>query len=126
MVEDSGMPATTFVSSSLTSAEVGDSFTTAESNGSHGGADGDPWVRLIRVLEAGAGWGPETRSGGFPGARAGVQEAGGPPELKTAGPLGQGTMGPPGQGAEGRAVQEAKSLTGQGTWNLLLRLRTAN
>lgn len=44
------MLATTVIGRSL--AAAGDSFTTAESDDSHGGACGDPWARIIRDLEA--------------------------------------------------------------------------
>lgn len=70
LAEEYGTPATTVIGSSLTASEVCDSLTTAEGNGSHGGTGGDPWTRLIRDLKAGSGWDPETRSDGFPGARA--------------------------------------------------------
>lgn len=103
MKEVCGTPATTVFGSSLAAAWVGESCTTAGGDGSHDGAGGDPWARLLKDLTEGVSWAPETMSGGFQKA-GGYFSAGGLPELETAGPPGQGTMGPPCQGAEGLAL----------------------
>ena len=113
------MPATTVVGCSLAVVEAGDSFTTAESDDSHGGPCGDPWAMIIKDLEVA---GPQSRGQvvSHVGRAEGRprQVAGDPPELETAGPPGQGMVVPPGQGAEG--------LTGQGNWNSLLNLRISS
>lgn len=107
MKELCGTSATTVFGSSLAAARVGESCTAAGGNGSHDGADGDPWARLFRDLTEGASWAPETMSGGFLRA-GGYFSAGGRRPLRTRDgrPPGQGTVGPPYQGAEGLAGQE--------------------
>lgn len=96
--EECGKPATAVVDSSLASAGVGDSLTTTDGDGSHVGATGDTWMRLIRDSKAGANWSPETRSGDSPGARAGGSSiAGGglPPRTGDSRPPGSENSGSP-------------------------------
>jgi hypothetical protein len=64
MAEAGGSPTAT---EKLAAAEAGDFFTTAECDGSHGGACEDAWAGstgINRYLEG--CWAPETRSGGLP------------------------------------------------------------
>lgn len=124
-----GTLSTTIIGSSLATAGFVDSLPTAEDDGSHGVAGGDPWARLIGDLEAGAGWTPETRSGGLP-HRQGFElsKAGGerPHSFRDSNPPRVREQCVPQVMGLNLSVHETQGLTGQGTFSLLLRLMTAS